>query len=107
MLSGREHGSGLQLVSAAELRGKSSACRSRQGGSRGGSLSRRLRCKPLQARLLALLQELLALQHAVLGLQQPFLRALCPQAFRLLRLQLLDALLQAIDTVLPFGALAR
>jgi hypothetical protein len=54
-----------------------------------------------------LLQALFALEQAVLSLQQPFLRALRPAAFRLLRLQLLHALLQMIDAALPRGALAR
>jgi hypothetical protein len=54
-----------------------------------------------------LLHALLALEQAVLGLQQPLLRALRPETFRLLRLQLLHALLQAIDAGLPLCALAR
>ena len=54
-----------------------------------------------------MLQTLLALEHAVLGLQQPFLRALRPETFWLLRLQLLHALLHAIDAVLTLCALAR
>jgi hypothetical protein len=66
-----------------------------------------LRCQPLQARQIALLHALLALEQAVLGLQQSLLRALRPQAFGLLRLQLLHALLQAIDPALALGTLAR
>jgi len=41
-----------------------------------------------------------------LCLQQPLLRALRAQAFRLLRLQLLHALLQPIDALLVLHALA-
>ena len=54
-----------------------------------------------------MLHTLLALEQAVLCLQQPLLRALRPQAFRLLRLQLLHTLLHAIDAVLTLCALAR
>jgi hypothetical protein len=104
VLAGRERGSGLQGIIAAELRGKAPACGSLHSGS---SFSRRRWCQPLQARLIGLLHALLALEHTVLSLQQPFLCALRPQAFRLLRLQLLHALLQAIDAVLPRCALAR
>ncbi|WP_235983318.1 hypothetical protein [Bradyrhizobium australiense] len=43
----------------------------------------------------------------MLCLQLSFLRALRPETFRLLRLQLLDALLQAIDAALTIRALAR
>src|SRR5258706_2005163 len=39
--------------------------------------------------------------------QQSLLRALRPRAFQLLRLQLLNALLQAIDALLALRALAR
>ncbi|WP_246755574.1 hypothetical protein [Bradyrhizobium neotropicale] len=97
---------GLQSITA-EVRGKSSACCSLKGRSRGRSLGRRLRCQPLQQRLITLLHKLLALDLAVLGLEQPLLRALRPHAFRLLRLQLLHALLQAIDAGLALCALAR
>jgi hypothetical protein len=98
----------LQGIIGAEVRGKPSAGCSLRGGSSGGSFSRRWWwCQPLQARLIGLLQALLALEQPVLGLQQPFLRALRPKAFRLLRLQLLHALLQAIDAGLPLGAPAR
>jgi hypothetical protein len=54
-----------------------------------------------------LLHALLALQQAVLRLQLSFLRALRAAAFRLLRLQLLHPLLQAIDATLTLRALAR
>ncbi|WP_314949510.1 hypothetical protein [Bradyrhizobium cosmicum] len=56
--------------------------------------------------LLALLDALLALKQAALRLQQPLLRVLRPCAFRLLRLQLLHALLQAVDAALAFRGLA-
>jgi hypothetical protein len=102
-----ERRAGLQGVIAAELRGKSSACGCLHSGSSGGSFSRRRWRQPLQARLVGLLYALLALEQAVLGLQQPLLRALRPETFRLLRLQLLHALLQAIDAGLPFRALPR
>jgi hypothetical protein len=54
-----------------------------------------------------LLRALLALQQAVLRLQHAFLRTLRPRAFRLLRLQLLHALLQPIDAGLAISGLAR
>ncbi|MFB6462105.1 hypothetical protein [Bradyrhizobium tunisiense] len=57
--------------------------------------------------LRALLDALLALKKAALRLQQPLLLVLRPCAFRLLRLQLLHALLQAVDAVLAFRGLAR
>jgi hypothetical protein len=107
VFAGRERRARLQFVTAEEVRCKSPACCSLQGGSRGGPFGRRLRCQPLQPRLIALLHKLLALELAVLCLEQPLLRALCPQAFRLLRLQLLHALLQAIDAALALCALAR
>ncbi|WP_245310742.1 hypothetical protein, partial [Bradyrhizobium valentinum] len=96
----------MQGVIAAEVRGKPSAGCSLRGGSSGGSFSRRW-CQPLQAHLIGLLQALFALEQSVLRLQQPFLRTLRPETFRLLRLQLLHALLQAIDAALPLCALAR
>ena len=49
---------------------------------------------------------LLAFEQAVLRLQHPPLCTLRQRAFRLLRLQLLHALLQPVDTALPFCALA-
>jgi hypothetical protein len=106
-LPGREPGARLQRVIAAEVRSKSPACCRLEGRSGGGALGRELRTQPLQARLITLLHALLALQQPVLRLQQPLLRALRPLAFRLLRLQLLHALLQAIDAALPFRVLAR
>jgi hypothetical protein len=54
-----------------------------------------------------LLQALLALEHVLLCLQQPLLRALLAPALRLLRLQFLHALLQPVDTVLALHALPR
>jgi len=50
---------------------------------------------------------LLALKLALFCLQQPLLRALRPRTLRLLRLQLLHALLQPIDAVLALHARAR
>ena len=61
----------------------------------------------LSARLIALLHALLAFEQAVLRLQHPPLCTLRPRAFRLLRLQLLHALLQAIDAGLAVRGLAR
>jgi len=57
--------------------------------------------------LRALLDALLALKKAALRLQQPLLLVSRPCAFRLLRLQLLHASLQAVDAVLAFRGLAR
>jgi hypothetical protein len=94
-------------IIAAEVRGKSAARGSLRSGRRGGSFSRGWWSQPLQPRLIVLLHALLALEQAVLGLQQPLLRAFRPPAFRLLRLQLLHALLQPIDPALPFRTLAR
>ncbi|WP_245320407.1 hypothetical protein, partial [Bradyrhizobium lablabi] len=54
-----------------------------------------------------MLHALFALEQAALCLQQPLLRALRPAAFRLLRLQLLHTLLQAINAALALRALAR
>ncbi|WP_247307990.1 hypothetical protein [Bradyrhizobium sp. 61] len=52
--------------------------------------------------LLTLLYALLALQQPILRLQQPLLLALRSRAFRLLRLQCLHTLLQAVDAALAF-----
>ena len=54
-----------------------------------------------------MLGALLTLEQAVLRLQRPLLLALRAHAFWLLRLQLLHALLQAIDAVLTLRRLAR
>ncbi|WP_225190496.1 hypothetical protein, partial [Bradyrhizobium sp. IC3069] len=62
---------------------------------------------PLLDVLRALLHALLALKKTALRLQQPLLLLLRPCAFRFLRLQLLHALLQAVDAVLAFRGLAR
>jgi hypothetical protein len=62
---------------------------------------------PFLSGLLEPLHTLLMLELPLFCLQQPLLRALRPQAFRLLRLQLLHALLQPIDAVLALRALAR
>ena len=54
-----------------------------------------------------MLHTLLTLDLPLFCLQQPLLRALRPRAVRLLRLQLLNALLQPIDALLALRALAR
>ncbi|WP_429104346.1 hypothetical protein [Bradyrhizobium sp. i1.12.3] len=54
-----------------------------------------------------MLRALLALQQAVLRLQGPVTEALRARAFDFLRLQLLHALLQAIDPALPLCGLTR
>ena len=92
---------------AAEALSKSSACGCLHRGSDGGARSRRLYSQELLTSQNALLHQLLALQQALLCLQQPLLRALRAQAFRLLRLQPLHALLQPIDALLVLHALAR
>ena len=89
-------------VGTGELGCKSPACRSLHcGGSRG------LDSQLLLARQITLLQVLLALEQAPLRLQQPLLRALLLHALRLLRLQLVYALLQAVDALLTQRGLAR
>ncbi|WP_247562172.1 hypothetical protein [Bradyrhizobium sp. 138] len=70
-------------------------------------LTRQHLALPLLDVLRALLDALLALKKAALRLQQPLLLVLRPCAFRLLRLQLLHASLQAVDAVLAFRGLAR
>ncbi|WP_235976703.1 hypothetical protein [Bradyrhizobium archetypum] len=97
----------MQGIIAAEVRGKPSAGRGLHGGGSGGSVSRGLRSQPLQAGEITFVDALLALEQAALRLQQPLLRALRPETFRLLRLQLLHALLQSIDAALPLRVLAR
>ncbi|WP_239629844.1 hypothetical protein [Bradyrhizobium sp. I71] len=54
-----------------------------------------------------MLRALLTAEQAVLGLEHPLLLALRSRAFHLLRLQLLNALLQAIDAGLALRRLAR
>jgi hypothetical protein len=97
---------GLRVITG-EARCESPPCGSLHRGGSGGLRSRRLYSQLLLARQITLLQALLALELALLCLQQPLLRALRPRAFRLLRLQLLHALLQAIDALLALRALAR
>ncbi len=63
-------------------------------------LARKHVALPFLRGLLELLHALLTLELALFCLQQPLLRALRPKAFRLLRLQLLNALLQAINALL-------
>ena len=55
---------------------------------------------PFLCGLLEPLQTLFTLQLPLFGLQQTLLRALCALAFRLLRLQILHALLQPVDALL-------
>ena len=71
------------------------------------ALARKHLALPFLRGLLDLLYTLLMLELALFGLQQPLLRALRPRAIRLLRLQLLNALLQPIDALLALHALAR
>ena len=71
------------------------------------ALARKHVAPPFLRGLLELLHALLTLELPLFCLQQPLLRALRPRAFRLLRLQLLNALLQAIDALLALRALAR
>jgi hypothetical protein len=61
----------------------------------------------LLARQITSLHALLALEPALLCLQQPLLRALRPPALGLARLQLLHTLLQAIDALLALRASTR
>ena len=93
-------------VSTGELGCKSPARRSLH---RGGVWARGLRLDSqlLLTRQITLLQLLLALEQALLRLHQPLLRALFLYALRLLRLQLLYALLQAVDALLTVRGLAR
>jgi hypothetical protein len=71
------------------------------------ALARQHVALPFLRGLLKLLHALLTLELALFCLQQPLLRALCRRALRLLRLQLLNALLQAINALLALRALAR
>jgi hypothetical protein len=71
------------------------------------ALARKHVALPFLRGLLELLQALLTLEPPLFCLQQPLLRALRPRAFRLLRLQLLNSLLQAIDALLALRALGR
>jgi hypothetical protein len=71
------------------------------------ALARKLVALPFLRGLPELLHMLLTLQLPLSCLQQPLLRALRPRTFRLLRFQLLNALLQPIDALLALHALAR
>src|SRR4029077_16495249 len=71
------------------------------------ALARKHVALPFLRGLLELLHTLLTLELPLLCLQQPLLRALLLPALRLLRLQLLHALLQPIDPLLALPALAR
>ncbi|WP_245162986.1 MULTISPECIES: hypothetical protein [Bradyrhizobium] len=82
------------------------------GGLHGGRSRRRppgrgLEPKPLLARQVTLLGALLTFKQAVLRLECPLLLAQRPRPFRLLRLELLHALLEAIDAGLTLRRLAR
>ncbi|WP_249149274.1 hypothetical protein [Bradyrhizobium manausense] len=98
----------LRIGLLAEARGKPSAL----GGLRGRRSSRdaagrSLESKALLARQVKLLRALLTAKQAVLRLEHPLLLALRPRAVRLLRLQLLHALLEPIDAGLALCRLAR
>ncbi|WFU58675.1 hypothetical protein QA639_14750 [Bradyrhizobium pachyrhizi] len=98
----------LRTCLLAEARGKSLALsRLRRGRGRDRSANRRCRRQSLPAGNVGLLRTLLALQQAVLRLQGTVMDALRACALDLLRLQLLHALLQAIDPGLPLSGLAR
>ncbi|WP_246667929.1 MULTISPECIES: hypothetical protein [Bradyrhizobium] len=98
----------LRTCLLAEVRGKSLALsRLRRGGGRDRGANRRCGRQSLLAGNIGLLRTLLALQQAVLRLQGTVMDALRACALDLLRLQLLHALLQAIDPGLPLGGLAR
>ncbi|WP_375764276.1 hypothetical protein ACE10X_14430 [Bradyrhizobium sp. Pha-3] len=98
----------LRACLLAEVGGKSLALsRLRRGRGRDRGANRRGRRQSLLAGNVGLLRALLALQQAVLRLQGTVMDALRACALHLLRLQLLHALLQAIDPGLPLGGLAR
>ena len=71
------------------------------------ALARKHVALPFLRGLLELLHPLLPLELPLFCLQQALLRGLRPRAVRLLRLQLLNALLQPIDTLLALHALGR
>ena len=71
------------------------------------ALPRKRIALPFLRGLLELLQTPLTLELSLFRLQQPLLRALCPRTFRLLRLQLLHALLHPIDALLALRGLGR
>src|SRR6478672_10481094 len=100
----RERGLSAWIGIVSELRGKSSARGGLHGGCGRAALPSRGPCTELLLlREIALLRKLLALQQALLSRQG----ALRPPALRVLGLQLLHALLQAIDPGLALGAAAR
>ena len=94
-------------VGTGEARCKSPPCGGLHRGGSGGTRSRWLYSQLLLARQITLLQAFLVPEQALLCLQQALLCALLPQALRMLRPQLLHALLQPIDAVLALHALAR
>jgi hypothetical protein len=71
------------------------------------ALARQHVALPFLRGLLELLHMLLTLELPLSCLQQPLLRTLRPRTFRLLRFQLLNALLQPIDALLALHAPAR
>ncbi|WP_456821321.1 hypothetical protein [Bradyrhizobium sp. USDA 4502] len=98
----------LRTCLLAEARGKSlTLSRLCRGRGRDSSANRRCRRQSLPAGNVGLLRTLLALQQTALRLQGTVMDALRACALDLLRLQLLHALLQAIDPGLPLGGLAR
>ena len=90
-------------IGIGEARCKSPA----SGGSFGGTRWRWLNFRLRLSGEMTLLQALFVPEQALLCLKQALLGALLPRALRMLRLQLLHALLQAIDAVLALHALAR
>ncbi|WP_247325383.1 hypothetical protein [Bradyrhizobium sp. 141] len=107
-LTGDEGRLGLRSSLRAEALGKSSALGGLRCGRKRRSAPRRsLESESLLARQVTLLRALLTAEQAVLGLEHPLLLALRSRAFHLLRLQLLNALLEAIDAGLALRRLAR
>ncbi|WP_456784273.1 MULTISPECIES: hypothetical protein [unclassified Bradyrhizobium] len=98
----------LRACLLAEVRGKPLALRRlRRGCGRDRGSNRCCRRQSLLAGNVGLLRTLLALQQTALRLQGTVMDALRACTLDLLRLQLLHALLQAIDPGLPLGGLAR
>jgi hypothetical protein len=92
---------------AVEALGKSPAGGGLHRRSGPGLPTWRRHSQRLPARQITLLQALLALEQAVLCLQQQPLRTLRPQTVRLSRLQLLHSLLQPINARLALHGLPR
>ena len=107
-LASNEGRLGLRSGLLAEARREPPALGRLHGGrSRRGAPGRSLQSEPLLASQVKLLRALFTTEQAVLGLEHPLLLALRSRAFHLLRLQLLNALLQAIDAGLALRRLAR